>query len=86
MKQTVRHGLGIALSAMAFVCNYSPWVRNAAALPDADSSALPKQQNVAASAPIRVRLKPGRYILLSRESALTGIGSFPRHLNAERRR
>ena len=35
MKQTVRHGLGIALSAMAFVCNYSPWVRNAAALPDA---------------------------------------------------
>ena len=52
----------------------------------ADSSALPKQQNVAASAPIRVRLKPGRYILLSRESALTGIGSFPRHLSAERRR
>lgn len=35
MKQTVRHGLGIALSAMAFVCNYSPWVREAASLPDA---------------------------------------------------
>ena len=35
MKQTVRHGLGIALSAMAFLCNYSPRVRNAAALPDA---------------------------------------------------
>lgn len=24
MKQTVRHGLGIALSAMAFLCIYSP--------------------------------------------------------------
>ena len=35
MKQTVRHGLGIALSAMAFLCNYSPWVREAASLPDA---------------------------------------------------
>lgn len=33
MKQTVRHGLGIALSAMAFLCNYSPWVREAASLP-----------------------------------------------------
>ena len=30
MKQMVRHGLGIALSAMAFLCNYSPWVREAA--------------------------------------------------------
>ena len=35
MKQTVRHGLGIPLSAMAFLCNYSPWVREAASLPDA---------------------------------------------------
>lgn len=35
MKQTVRHGLGIALSAMAFLCNYSPWVREATSLPDA---------------------------------------------------
>ena len=35
MKQTVRHGLGIALSAMVFLCNYSPWVREAASLPDA---------------------------------------------------
>lgn len=35
MKQTVRHGLGIVLSAMAFLCNYSPWVREAASLPDA---------------------------------------------------
>ena len=35
MKQTVRHGLGIALCAMAFLCNYSPWVREAASLPDA---------------------------------------------------
>ena len=35
MIQTVRHGLGIALSAMAFLCNYSPWVREAASLPDA---------------------------------------------------
>lgn len=35
MKQTVRHGLGIALSAMAFLCNYLPWVREAASLPDA---------------------------------------------------
>ena len=35
MKQTVRHGLGIALSAMAFLCNYSPWVREAASMPDA---------------------------------------------------
>lgn len=35
MKQTVRHGLGIALSAMTFLCNYSPWVREAASLPDA---------------------------------------------------
>lgn len=35
MKQTVRHGLGIALSAMAFLCNFSPWVREAASLPDA---------------------------------------------------
>ena len=35
MKQMVRHGLGIALSAMAFLCNYSPWVREAASLPDA---------------------------------------------------
>ena len=35
MKQTVRHGLGIALSAMAFLCNSSPWVREAASLPDA---------------------------------------------------
>ena len=35
MKQTVRHGLGIALSAMAFLCNYSSWVREAASLPDA---------------------------------------------------
>ena len=35
MKQTVRHGLGIALSAMAFLCNYSPWVQGAASLPDA---------------------------------------------------
>ena len=35
MKQAVRHGLGIALSAMAFLCNYSPWVREAASLPDA---------------------------------------------------
>lgn len=35
MKQTIRHGLGIALSAMAFLCNYSPWVREAASLPDA---------------------------------------------------
>lgn len=35
MKQTVRHGLGIALSAMAFLCNYSPWMREAASLPDA---------------------------------------------------
>ena len=35
MKQTVRHGLGIALSAMAFLCNYAPWVREAASLPDA---------------------------------------------------
>ena len=35
MKQTVRHGLGIALSAMAFLCKYSPWVREAASLPDA---------------------------------------------------
>ena len=35
MKQTVRHGLGIALSVMAFLCNYSPWVREAASLPDA---------------------------------------------------
>ena len=35
MKQTVRHGLGIALSAMAFLCNYSPWVREATSLSDA---------------------------------------------------
>ena len=35
MKQTVRHGLGIALGAMALLCNYSPWVRKAASLPDA---------------------------------------------------
>ena len=27
--------MGIALSAMAFLCNYSPWVREAASLPDA---------------------------------------------------
>ena len=72
MKQTVRHGLGIALSAMVFVCNYSPWVRNAAALPDALTLSSGQRLVVQTGLPMRVASAGGAVsVLASQDERVT---------------
>ena len=72
MKQTVRHGLGIALSAMAFVCNYSPWVRNAAALPDALTLSSGQRLVVQTGLPMRAASAGGAVsVLASQDERVT---------------
>ena len=72
MKQTVRHGLGIALSAVAFVCNYSPWVRNAAALPDALTLSSGQRLVVQTGLPMRAASAGGAVsVLASQDERVT---------------
>ena len=72
MKQTVRHGLGIALGAMAFLCNYSPWVQNAASLPDALTLSSGQKLVVQTGLPMRAASKDGTVsVLASQDERVT---------------
>ena len=76
MNEKLRHGLGIALGAMAFLCNYSPWVRRAVSLPDALTLTAGEQLVVQTGLPMRAETDGGAVsVLASQDERVTTLSA-----------